>query len=120
MSQEFFLSQRVLKQLIEVKVTVLDKGINLLITGGEKSHIGAVSISVPKLEVKTIELPGHKESVISEAWARELSGLLKEPVSVECGIHYDGIDREQIEEIVLACSGLLEEVKNELPNYYCR
>ena len=46
---------------ITARLQFLDEGLNVLLTGGEKSHIGAVSGRVPGQEPVDIELPGHRE-----------------------------------------------------------
>jgi hypothetical protein len=92
-------------------VTKLDDGLNVLVTGGSKTHIGAISYAAPGESPKTIALPGHKDHVISEHWALALANAFDCPAAVECGVHYENASKEQIEEIVLSCEGLLEEIR---------
>lgn len=100
----------VLGKAITALVTVLDAGVNVLIVGGELTHVGAVSCKSPQEELQTIVRPHHREEQISEKWALALSRRLNTAVSVSVGIHYDRINRCQIDEILKASDQLLEEV----------
>lgn len=85
----------------------LDDGWDVSIIGGCRTHVGAVSLAAPGEPVCTVERPEHKDARISSVWAETLSKKWNSPVCVRCGIHYDGVDREQIDQIVKACEFLL-------------
>ena len=91
-------------------VTRLDAGIQILLAGGDSSHIGAVSICVPGEPCRTTVLPGHKEAYISEPWAQAISDAAGLTCCVVCGIHYDNAAPEQIREILSATDDLLKQV----------
>lgn len=114
-----------------MQLTRLDDGITVLLTGGDKSHVGAISIAEPveqktepihfaagtgvtkkqpEVTCQTISFPGHKEAVISEKWATEIAEKNKCRTIVQVGIHYDNATKEQILEIVKVTEELLEEV----------
>ncbi len=95
---------------ITAEVRQLDEGAFVLVTGGSRTHIGAVS-SAGYAENFSFQFPGHRDEVISRTWARQLSEAWGEPVTVACGIHYDGVGREEIDEIVALCGRLLQEVQ---------
>lgn len=92
---------------IRCQVTELDSGVHVLLTGGCRSHIGAVSIAQPGEETETRVFPGHKDQFVSEPWAAALSERSGQRVCVVCGIHYDDASREQIEEILRCTQRLL-------------
>ncbi|MDR1537214.1 MAG: hypothetical protein LBU32_04330 [Clostridiales bacterium] len=102
-----------MKQIVEIRelfgskisfiLTLLDYGASVLIVGGQKSHIGSVSLYVSGGEGITLNVPSHRESVITGRFARELGKVCNAPVCVECGIHYDNATKEQIDEIMAAC-----------------
>ncbi len=75
-----------------ITVTRMDCGIEVLIAGGDLSHIGAVSIADPGGHIHTVIFEGHKDQLISEAWAEALYGVYQTPAVVSVGIHYDHID----------------------------
>ncbi len=101
----------VLGRMIRMQAQDTGKGLQVLITGGDQAHIGAVAVcgessfdsSFPeKNGVRTVTFPGHKETQVVENWARRLGELSDFPVVVSAGIHYDGINRAQIGEILSA------------------
>lgn len=105
------LEKSVLGYPIRVQVQKLDEGWDILVIGGSKTHVGAVTLAEPDGTEQTLERPGHKDSHISRTWAPALAKALNAPVSVRCGIHYDGVTKVQIERIVDECSTLLQQLK---------
>lgn len=95
-------------------VARLDEGVHILLTGGCKSHIGAVSTAEPGGEVQTQLFPGHKDQYISEPWAKAICEKTGERVCVVCGIHYDDADKGQIQRILEETDALLAEILNTL------
>lgn len=85
---------------ITCTATVLDGGLHVLLTGGCRTHTGAVSLCRPKEAPTTISFPGHKEQIISESWAKFLADALEKEVCVVCGIHYDSATGDEIQEIL--------------------
>lgn len=57
---------------ITAQLSLMEEGIDLLITGGDKSHIGAVEIAKPDGELFCMNFPTHKDDVIAGKWCREL------------------------------------------------
>lgn len=92
---------------IQCSATVLDDGIHVLLTGGSRTHIGAISTCLPGKAPETRVFPGHKEHYISEPWARALADHFGVPVCVVCGIHYDNATEAQITEIMDCTNGML-------------
>ena len=88
----------------------LDEGAVILVTGGTRTHVGAFSRAVPGQETMTIQFPGHRDGVISGHWAEEISRLLKEPVTVECGIHFDDLSGDESQMILGLCGEMLESL----------
>lgn len=98
---------------IRARVHFLDHGINVLLTGGDRSHIGAVSGRIPGQDPVDIQLPGHEEGILARDWAEKLEAARGEPVWVECGIHYEKLSREGIAQVVKTCGEMLEEILKE-------
>lgn len=99
---------------ITVRLERLDEGVHVLLTGGHRTHIGAVSLAEPEGTVETRVFPGHKDQYVSEPWALALAARTGQRACVVCGIHYDNASPAQIREI-LACTGaLLEEALGTL------
>lgn len=95
---------------ITVSAQPLDEGWDISIIGGCKTHVGAVSMAAPGEPTQTIQRPEHKDAYISKVWAETLAKKWECPVCVCCGIHYDGADREQIEEIIRVSDRLLSRI----------
>ena len=111
MNRKFIYRRTVLKREILAEVTVLDQGVHILLTGGQRTHVGSVSMCNASKDSKamTLCLPGHKEPVITEHWCAVLSEKWKCPVTVACGIHYDSITHDEIREILKETDLLLQQ-----------
>lgn len=96
---------------IFVEAVRLDYGLHVLVAGGERSHVGAVS-GAGYPEEKTVSFGTHKEAAVTERWARALADFTGEPCMAAAGIHYDGAEPETIRKILAACEELLEELKS--------
>lgn len=96
--------------------TPLDEGIHVLLTGGHKSHIGAISTAQPGESADTKYFPGHKDQFISTPWAERLAARLGQRVCVVCGIHYDDATKTQIAEILHVTEEMLDDLLSRLPN----
>lgn len=95
---------------ITADITILDIGIIILLTGGEVTHIGALSAISQDGTMETIQFPEHKDAVVCEKWVKEVYEQVKCPVVVEAGIHYNAASKEQIIEIVRTTDHMLSEV----------
>jgi hypothetical protein len=109
MRKDFSLSTTLMGKELRAEVTVLNSGVQVLITGGSLPHIGAVSLADGQGNCTTQQLPGHKDGVVSEAWAKAIGALGLGPVAVSAGIHYDALSREQIQSVVDATEELLRQ-----------
>lgn len=95
---------------IYAQMTQTDEGIQVLVAGGDKAHIGAVTAVDESGEKHTLTLPGHKETVIAEKWAGELFAKSQAPVVATAGIHYDDITAEQIKTVLQTMDELLKDM----------
>ena len=82
----------------------------LLIAGGDRSHIGSVSIADEQSNLVSHVFDGHRDNVISGQWAKVLSQKWKVPVVVSVGIHYDSITPQEIQFVVETMTQLLHEI----------
>jgi len=95
---------------------------NVVITGGEIPHLGAIALGIPRpslqnpeqtsATVSVLTLTGHKEDEIARPAAHFLAGRLNAPVVVSCGIHNDDIKPEDIQRF----GELVREALNDLVN----
>jgi hypothetical protein len=107
--KEYFCSNRLMDCSIEARTHVLDDGIHVLVIGGCRTHVGAVSYAFPGQPVETVQFPTHRDGAVSERWAKTLCERMNCPVVVNCGIHYDNVTKADIMEIVKATDALLEQ-----------
>lgn len=108
--RQFELERRVLGKIIRAQVLLFDVGVHVSLTGGQLSHIGAVSIISPEGLCDTTQFPGHKDGVISEQWALALAQRGFYPAVVEVGIHYDALNSNQVDDIVASTDDMLPEL----------
>lgn len=93
---------------------------NVSIFGGDISHIGAVAIGIPRPSLKDknkisssvslITVTGHKEDVLVQKYAKELSSKINSTVVVCCGIHIDNITFDEI----IALGDVIDKIIDEL------
>lgn len=91
---------------ITMSAIMIGDDIQVLSYGGDKPHIGAVSVAVPYerdgsagATVSTLTLLTHREDLLSRQVAESLCKHFKTVVSVSCGIHFDRISKELIARI---------------------
>ena len=99
---------------ISVHCQQLDYGYEVRIFGGHCSHIGSVTVADGQGTLQTITLPEHKEDIITIQWASEIQGIVKQPVTVTAGVHYDDLKKEQLQEVIQLLNKLLADCKAKL------
>ena len=98
---------RVLGLPIRTEAVQLDEGWDVSVFGGSRSHVGAVTLAGTDGSAQTLLRTAHRDDTVSACWARTLAARWHAPVCVRAGIHYDGIDRSQIDGILQGCDALL-------------
>lgn len=98
------------EKTIYVQMAQTDEGIQVLIAGGDRSHVGAVTVVGKDGERHTLVLPGHKEAIITEKWADKIFAESRVPVVVTAGIHFDHITSEQIKMVLHTADQLLDDM----------
>ncbi len=115
--------QECLGKTITVMLNFVGRDLNVVIAGGDKEHIGSVSIAVPResltgdgksATVSTFVYTGHKDDVVGNEFAKCLCTRLQCRVVVCCGIHYDGAEKDELQEVVRVSKILLEQVLGDL------
>lgn len=84
--------------------------VTVLIQGGERPHVGAVAMAVPRPSLNdpartsatasVLAVTGHKDDELARAVSLHLAAELSCVVVVVAGVHIDGADEGDIEEIV--------------------
>ncbi|MEW6447198.1 MAG: hypothetical protein AB1426_03790 [Bacillota bacterium] len=106
---------------VEVLATLTGEGLIVQVLGGEKPHVGAVALSLPrpslsepgKLKASTTVVPlyGHRDDEIARPVAEQLAIALGQPVVVVAGVHVDAATPREVE---LLLSNSHEAVKRLL------
>jgi len=105
---------------IEVLTTLTAEGLVVQILGGEKPHVGAIAIALPRpslsspgeLRTSTTVVPlyGHRDDEIARPAAEKLAVACAQPVVVVAGVHIEAATREEIELLVANVSEAVEEL----------
>lgn len=103
---------------IEVLTTLTAEGLVVQILGGERPHVGAVAIALPRpslsspgeLRASTTVVPlyGHRDDEIARPAAEKLAVACAQPVVVVAGVHIEAATREEIELLVANVSEAVE------------
>ena len=93
--------------------------LSVTIGGGERSHIGAVSLAVYEPErdsatVSTVTVFSHRDDRISAHAAKRLSKALRCTVCVSAGVHIDDPSPAELEALLESCRACLDALESEL------
>ena len=108
---------------ISMKALLLGDDLCVVISGGDRPHIGAVTMSTPRASLSgsgssastsVITMPGHKDDESARMVSHSLSSRLYKNVVVTCGIHVDDITAEEINSTTIMLKELTEALINEL------
>ncbi|MDU3581547.1 MAG: hypothetical protein E7F68_07520 [Clostridium butyricum] len=105
---------------ISISVTKIGEDYNIILEGGEKTHIGCTVISIPRLSLigdgsisstsSVLNVIGHKDEEICRYVAEKICEN-KNAVVVCCGgFHIDNITQDRIKEVINGVRELCEKV----------
>lgn len=105
---------------ISLLATFTGEGLVVQVLGGEKPHVGAVALSIPRpgladaervsCNTTVVPLLGHKDDEIAKPLAEEIVKVWRSPVVLVAGVHIDNAGPEEIGTLVRNCreaAGLL-------------
>lgn len=104
------ITHRLFGRPIICQVTDLNGDISVLLYGGDREHIGSVSMAGPDTEPVTHSFPGHKEQFITGPWAEKIAAKSGKNVCVQAGVHYNNATKEQIGQIMDLMATMLAEI----------
>lgn len=117
------INEEVLGEKIYLVSQFMGDDLSVLVYGGEKSHIGSISIAEPResltgegksATVSTFVFSGHKDDIIGNYFAKKLSKELETRVVVNCGIHYNNLSLDDIKNVDKSCKEILKNLLEEL------
>lgn len=92
--------------VLRLTCVALGRDLSVTLCGGDQAHIGAVALAQPRPSLEAegrvsattsvLALLGHKEDELARNLATELAAKLDTVVCVACGIHLEGISREEL------------------------
>lgn len=101
------------KYLVNLLATITAEGLIVQVLGGDKPHVGAVALSVPrpglsdpdKVSCNTTVVPllGHKDDEVAKPVAEKISRVLATPVAVVAGLHIDNASEAEIALLLHNC-----------------
>ena len=103
----------------QISLILMDtgNGLNGLLTGGGKPHVGGVVLALPRpslsgkgwsADVYITPVPGHKDVDVARTVAETLARELQCPVVVTAGIHSDNLCPEELSQIICHCDTLTQ------------
>lgn len=110
MLRSFSVDKTLYGRTITARCDITDNGISILVCGGDLSHIGAVTVIEDESNINDIVFHSHKEGVIASSWARSVYYKTNVPTVVCCGIHFDGITKDQIKGVLDLADIMLKEL----------
>ena len=113
---------------LKASVRLIGEDLLVAIWGGERPHIGAVSMAQPRPSLKDPEatsatasvfcLLGHKEDDLAKAASEVLAAVLNTAVVVTAGIHWDNIEPEGIQKVIRNSKILVDLILDKLASSY--
>ncbi|WP_325390415.1 hypothetical protein [Desulfitobacterium sp.] len=102
-------------------------GLQGLLTGGEKPHIGGVVLAVPRpslsgegwsADLYLTPVPNHKDIDFASPLADSLARLSHFPVVMTAGVHSDSFTPEEIKHLKTDFTMLMQQALQELEDYF--
>ncbi|MCD4717068.1 MAG: hypothetical protein K8R45_10045 [Desulfobacterales bacterium] len=113
---------------LEAGVRLIGNDLLVGIWGGEKPHIGAVSVAQPRPSLKNPNVTsatasvfcfvGHKEDELAKAVSEILAAALNTQVVVTAGIHWDNISEEGIQKVIRNSEILVDLILDKVSSLY--
>jgi gallate decarboxylase subunit D len=92
----------------------------VILWGGTEPHIGAIGMGQPRNSLRDPEkisatgsvftFIGHKDDVVAKWMSEELARTLNKKVVVSCGMHWDDLTNEGIDEVLEICKKMEREL----------
>ncbi len=105
---------------ISLRAEPIGDDLLLILTGGDKAHVGSCLLAEPHEGIHPGDPPGattsvinrlkHLDEVVGREAAEKVAVSMGAPVALVCGIHYDEITPQEIDLIVSICRELTAEL----------
>lgn len=100
---------------IDLKATYVGEDLIIIISGGDRPHVGAISYGgegfVNKdFKKNTVVYGNHKEYIICQKFSQKIGNIFEGNYMISAGIHLDNITKEEIKIVMNLSEELLEEI----------
>ena len=114
------------KDKYKVKLTALFSGkeLTVIISGGEKPHIGAIAVSIPRPSLEdsnkvsastsVFTLVGHKEDELSKQIAENITKLTEKVTVMIMGLHIDKATPQDIKSLSQNAQKVVDKLRERL------
>lgn len=86
----------------------------IVISGGEKEHIGSASLVCSSTKADSLVKNGHMDHYISQDMAELIYEKLDEAILVICGIHIDNATKDELSTLVVNAHNCVNQfIKDE-------
>ncbi len=109
---------------LSAEVTRIGSDLLVVISGGDKPHIGSVAVAMPRPSLQNrrvmsatssvYNLPGHKDQVIAQRVSEVLSSRLNCNVVVTAGFHLDDISQKGVKRVLENTEKLARKIHTSL------
>lgn len=109
---------------LTAEVIPMGEDLCVVITGGDRPHVGCVTLAVPhpgisdpslpSATVSTLNLRAHRDDLLAGPIAKSLSAVLGRPVAVVCGVHFECFSPELAAKVKQAEKELSREILKQL------
>ncbi len=116
--------ERIIKKVLSfgelsLRITEVGEDVHLLLTGGDRPHIGCTVLAVPRPSLtgngensatsSVLNLTGHKDEVICRYLAEEVAKRKNAVTVCSGGFHVDNITKEQIDQVLEAVKDMAHD-----------
>ncbi len=108
--------------MLEIKREVIKMGNDyVILIQNENGHIGSVVTAYPCIRnghetcsYNVINTLGHKDDEVAIRYASRICKNTRQVVTCICGIHYDDITKDQIQEVLNYIENDIDELEKEV------
>ncbi|MFW9946583.1 MAG: hypothetical protein ACFFBZ_12970 [Promethearchaeota archaeon] len=104
------------KWKVDLNSFEMGDGLVLMLTGGNKPHIGAVALAIPYKQTSSASLLsvyGHKDGEIAKPIAEKVSKVIRKTIVVIVGIHLDNATKEDIQQFINNSNNEVDKFLND-------
>jgi hypothetical protein len=99
---------------LKLNAFLLGEDLCIIVTGGDKPHLGAVTVGSKQVEAWTFCFPHHKEDEVTKLLYAVITETFDKNVMICCGIHIDNISASEIDTVVSLCREMIIELKSKI------